>query len=117
MISRAVRAILRRPMKAALPAAALAAALALGCGSACQDLGDRICACEATSAAKDNCRSALRNELGNTVKPTDAQQAMCQQILDGGKCPDFQAHPDQCRFLNTVEGKQDCGLANPPTSP
>ena len=92
---------------AALAATTLTGA---GCGSACQDLGDRICSCQPQGSLRDSCKASIRNELGNVVKPTDADQKVCEQLL--GKCPDFEAHPEQCRALDTVEGKQNCGMAN-----
>ena len=97
-----------------LLAAALAASTltGAGCGSACQDLGDRICACQPLGALRDSCKASIRNELGNVVKPSDADQKVCEQLLR--TCPDFDAHPDQCRALDTVQGKQDCGMANSP---
>ena len=97
---------------AALAATTLTGA---GCGSACQDLGDRICSCQPAGSVRDSCKSSIRNELGNVVKPGDAQEKICQDAL--GTCPDFAAHPDQCRALDTVKGKVDCGMANLPVSP
>ncbi|HYS79357.1 MAG TPA: hypothetical protein VEM76_01535, partial [Anaeromyxobacteraceae bacterium] len=85
------------------------------CGSACQDLGDRICSCQPVGSLRDSCKASIRNELGNVVKPGDAEQKVCAQLL--GKCPDFEAHPDQCRLLDTAQTKQDCGMANSPATP
>ena len=102
--------------KTLLLAAALAATLTgAGCGSPCQDLGDRICTCQPAGSVRDSCKSSIRNELGNVINPGDAQEKTCAQLL--GTCPDFAAHPDQCRSLNTVEGKVACGMAQPPVTP
>ena len=97
---------------AALAAATLTGA---GCGSACQDLGDRICSCQPVGAVRDSCKASIRNELGNVVKPGDAEEKICAQKL--GTCPDFEAHPDRCRELDTVDGKVKCGMANLPVTP
>lgn len=95
-----------------LLAAALTATLTgAGCGSACQDLGDRICSCQPAGSVRDSCKSSIRNELGNVVNPGDDQQKACETLLR--TCPDFEAHPDQCRNLDTVDGKVACGMAFP----
>ncbi len=99
-----------------LLAAALAASMltGAGCGSACQDLGDRICSCQPVGSLRDSCKASIRNELGNVVKPSDADQKVCEQLLRS--CPDFEAHPDQCRALDSVDGKVKCGMANDPAA-
>jgi hypothetical protein len=99
------------PTRLALTALAAAAALAVAaCGSACQDLGDRICSCQSTSALRDSCKSSIRSELGASWgKAGEADQTKCQQLLT--TCPDFEAHSDLCRELSTEEGMVKCGLA------
>lgn len=99
------------PTRLALTALAAAAALAVAaCGSACKDLGDRICSCQASSALRDNCKSSINSELGSDWgKAGQADQAKCEQLLT--TCPDFEAHSDQCRVLSTEEGMVACGLA------
>jgi hypothetical protein len=95
----------------ALAALATAAALALAaCGSACQDLGDRICSCQPAGTFRDSCRSSVRTVLGSSYgQTTQADQTKCQDLLK--TCPDFEAHGDQCRVLSTQAGMEDCGLA------
>lgn len=100
---------------ATVAAAALVSVAA--CGSACQDLGSRICSCQPAGTLRDNCNSSIRNELGSSYgQASAADQAFCQEKL--GTCPDFGTHPDQCPVLNTAAGMQECGLAYPsPTAP
>jgi hypothetical protein len=106
-------------MTTRLALAAVAAAVTLtvaACGSACQDLGDRICSCQPAGSARDNCRSSVRNELGSSYgKATDADQKKCEALLT--TCPDFENHSDQCPVLLTEQGKIACGLAYPPPTP
>ncbi|GEJ58717.1 hypothetical protein [Anaeromyxobacter diazotrophicus] len=102
-------------MTTRLALAAVAAAVlatVAGCGSACQDLGERICGCQPAGTLRDNCNSSIRNELGSSYgQASKADQAFCQAKL--ATCPDFAAHPDECPVLNTAAGMQECGLAYP----
>ncbi len=101
-----------RPL-ALLAAAALAAA---GCGSPCQELGERICNCFPAGAGRDNCKRRVQNTL-STEKPgpTEADQAFCESRLE--TCPDPQDDPSVCDRLRTAQGKVDCGFAFAPEAP
>jgi len=100
----------------ALAALALAATLAVAaCGSACQDLGSRICSCQPAGTLRDNCNASVKNELGSSYgQASGADETTCQKLLT--TCPDFVAHPDQCAVLNVASGMTACGLAYPPVS-
>ncbi len=84
---------------------------AAGCGSACQDLGDRICNCEAEGQVRNNCKTnvAARVKASNA---TDSQQSYCEAKLN--TCPDPNGDINQCAYiLNTCPGRVACGLALP----
>ncbi len=88
-----------------LPALAALAA----CGSPCQDLGDRICNCQPPGVLRDQCQSAVKNQLGSGVQtPGKADEAYCQEKL--ATCPNT---PAMCDWIKTPAGKVACGLAYP----
>ena len=95
----------------ALAALATAAALVVAaCGSACQDLGDRICSCQPAGTLRDSCRSTVRSDLGSSYgQASSADQEMCQKLLT--TCPDFEAHPNLCPELSTRAVMVQCGIA------
>ncbi len=100
-----------RPILAALALAVLAATAA-GCGSACKDLGYRICECQPVGPLRDSCNNGVNTQLGQgTQPPTSADQAYCQEKL--ATCPDPAVDLTACDKLNTAEGKAACGLAYP----
>ena len=102
-----------RPTAAALPMLALT--FVLGCGSPCQELADRICACQATSALRSACSSSVGNQIGSaSQQPGPADQAFCQEKL--ATCPDTTKAPWQCPVLQSADGKVACGLAYPQDS-
>jgi hypothetical protein len=114
LIAGAIQAILPGPMRkpsTVLTLAALAALTLAGCGSACQDLAERICGCQPAGTLQDNCKNSVRNQLGNT-NPSGADQAFCAKTL--GTCPAGSQGSAACDALNTEEGKVACGLAFPP---
>jgi hypothetical protein len=92
--------------------AALGVALALGaagCGSACQDLGYRICQCEAEGQLRNNCQTNVKARVQASA-PSGEEQSYCSSIL--GSCPDPNGDLNQCAWmLNTCAGKVACGLA------
>ncbi len=93
-----------RPTLAALAIAALALS---GCGSACQDLGNRICNCQPAGALRDSCNSGVKSQL-NSSGASSADQAYCESKL--GTCPDPATNPGACDALNTAAGKAACGI-------
>ena len=96
-----------RPVLALAILAALAA-----CGSPCQDLGDRICGCRAPGVERDQCNTAVKNQLSSGVQtPGKSDETHCQELLK--TCPDPGNDPAMCDWLNTVPGKVACGLAYP----
>ena len=101
-------------MRKILATAALAALALLGlahCGSPCQDLADRICNCQPAGTLQDNCKSSVKTQIG-AANPSPADQAFCADRLK--TCPDpGSSTSPQCQVLNTVKGKEDCGLAFP----
>ena len=92
-------------------------ALAAGCGSACQDLGTRICECQPAGSARTACQRAIEDQIdkGNP-KPGSGEQDFCEQKLR--TCPDPDDDREMCDRLQTEEGKIACGLAYPePAAP
>jgi hypothetical protein len=119
-----------RPAVIALAAAAVLASA--GCGSsACQDLGEKLCACQ-PGMTQDSCKAQVQEQLNQLGVDTAGFNGMldrveagqpiryddyCQQRLDA--CTDGQdaaKSTDFCEFLLTEAGKNACGLtpANPP---
>ena len=96
-----------------LPILFALAALA-GCGSPCQDLADRICNCQPQGGLRDNCKSSVRGQLGQS-NPDDATQRFCEGRL--ATCPDPEKTSTACDLLLTAAGKVACGLAFPSPSP
>jgi hypothetical protein len=83
---------------------------ALGCGSPCEDLADRVCTCLPAGAARDNCKSGVKNQIhSGSQKPGDADQQFCQQLLAVCVAPD--ASQNLCDYVQSPEGKVACGLA------
>lgn len=88
------------------------ASLALGCGSACQDLADRVCFCLPAGTQRNSCTSSVKNQVGNgTQRPTGADQDFCRQKLL--TCPDTEHQPWLCPLLQSEWGKEACGLSFP----
>jgi len=84
---------------------------AAGCGSSCQDLGDRICNCEAGGQIRNNCKNNVqaRVKASNT---TSSEQSYCEAKL--ATCPDPNGDINTCAYmLNTCAGRVACGLALP----
>jgi hypothetical protein len=96
--------------------AALPLALAAGCGSPCEDLGDRICLCQPPGGLRDVCRNAVKDQIGKgNPKPTGTQQDFCEQTLR--TCPNPSNDDRACDTQATSAGKIACGLAYPETAP
>jgi hypothetical protein len=93
---------------------ALGLALALGaagCGSACQDLGDRVCQCEPEGQIRNNCKTNVKARV-RAASPSTSEQDYCSNLL--GTCPDPKGDVNMCSYmLNTCPGKVACGLALP----
>lgn len=85
-----------------------AAVLASGCGSACQDLAERVCNCQSAGGARDNCVTSVKNAL-DTSRPSNDDQSFCQGKL--ATCTDPQDDPTMCQRLLTPQGKEACGLS------
>ena len=84
---------------------------AAGCGSACQDLGDRICNCEAEGQIRNNCKTNVSARV-KASNATTSQQDYCQAKL--ATCPDPNGNIEACAYiLNTCPGRVACGLALP----
>lgn len=83
-------------------ACVLSLATAAGCGDACRSLAGQICQCLADDGTRAACnRRASDQEAAYPLRPEDLQY--CQRQLD--------AHACDCNKLNTVEGRQACGVA------
>lgn len=89
-----------------LALAALLATLA-ACGtSPCQELGQRICACQ-PGLDSTSCKSQIEQSL----KSTNPGEATCDKLLASCTAP---AGIDLCEWMLTAAGKTACGLT--PTS-
>jgi hypothetical protein len=95
-----------------LLALALGLTLALGaagCASPCQDLGYRVCSCEAQGQIATNCQTNVKARVRASA-PTGAEQDYCKAIL--ANCPDPNHDLNACAWmLNTCPGRVACGLA------
>jgi len=91
--------------------AALAAALALaGCSTPCQELGNQLCTCRASTTDRSTCERAVKDEL-NRLKPSKDEESFCDEKLKSCKAP---SGIDFCTWLDGAEGKVQCGIAYPP---
>lgn len=94
----------------------LCAALVLGlvlsaCSdSPCQELGERICACQPGGLSADTCTAQVEKQLEN-LDPGDAQ---CEAWLGSCQAP---AGKELCEWMLTADGKRKCGLAPPASAP
>jgi hypothetical protein len=70
------------------------------CSTSCEELAEKICACEATSTARDQCERRA-GDLQDARGTSDAEQERCESFLD--TC--------DCYALDTAAGKRACGLA------
>jgi hypothetical protein len=61
------------------------ALLASACGSACEDLANKVCRCQPTEAKKDRCKINVDAAVRN-FDLSDEQEDRCQKILDQGTC-------------------------------
>lgn len=97
-----------------LLATALGLSLALGaagCGSACQDLGNRICGCQPAGQTRTNCETNVKARV-RAAAPSGDEQGYCSGLL--GSCPNPNGDVNTCAWiLNTCDGKVACGLALP----
>ncbi|HEY8211562.1 MAG TPA: hypothetical protein VIG99_28965 [Myxococcaceae bacterium] len=81
-------------------AAALLPLLLLGCKGSCRQLSEKLCDCQATTAARTSCLQRVASEESR-IAPSSADEAVCSGLLDG--C--------DCHQIDTPEGKVACGLA------
>lgn len=93
----------------------LSAGLALqGCGvHSCQELGNRLCQCVGAGAARDNCKTEVKNQL-SAAGLNDSNYAACEAALTTCYAP---AGATFCEWITTSDGKVACGLAYSPTAP
>ena len=81
-----------------------------GCGSPCQDLGERFCQCTGAGTSRDSCKTDVKNQLKAAGAGSSAEDA-CAAALDTCNAP---AGTLFCEWVNTVNAKVACGLAHPP---
>ena len=73
-----------------------------GCGNACRSLAEQICQCLPDDGTRTACNQRARDaESVYAIRAEDSR--FCQQQLDSHAC--------DCNKLNTVEGRQACGVA------
>ncbi len=98
-------------MSRTLAAAALLSLglLAQGCATPCEELGQRICACQTTAGTeRDACNRAVRAQVMDS-QAGEAEQEACYQKLK--TCPDPGTDGTACDLMKTAAGKAACGLA------
>ena len=84
---------------------------AVGCTTPCQELGDRICNCEAEGQIRNNCKTNVKARV-NASNATTSEQDYCEAKL--ATCPDPNGDINICAYiLNTCPGRVACGLALP----
>ncbi len=87
---------------------------AAGCGDACLNLAQQICACQPDQGSQDTCNNSAKQQA--SVFPTSsADQSFCQKKLDQQQCScgSYTRPADTeacCAKLNTPEGREACGL-------
>lgn len=82
--------------------AALALLFGSGCVHPCLALAEELCECEETETEREACKTRARQAFESVRKPElDEARAECSARLD--RC--------DCAYVDTEEGKQDCGLA------
>ena len=86
-----------------LPVLAL---LGSGCGSACEDLANKICNCQPTRSKIDRCKITVDSATRN-LELSDEEEDRCQSILDSGLC--------SCEALSAGDFAS-CGLAAEPST-
>jgi len=76
---------------------------AVGCSTPCQDLGDRICNCEAEGQIRNNCKSNVKARV-KAANATNSEQDYCDAKL--ATCPDPNGNIDTCAYIiNTCPGR------------
>jgi hypothetical protein len=99
---------------ALLALAALVAAGGLaGCSNPCQELGNKLCACRASSTDRTTCERAVKDEL-NRLHPGKDVENLCDEKVKTCEAP---KGVDFCTWLDGEDGKVACGLAYPPDVP
>jgi hypothetical protein len=110
-----------------LALAAAAALVASGCRtSACQELGERICACQ-PGMTEDTCQAQVEDQLNNLGVDTPGFGPLLDNLEAGepltfedrceatlGACNQVPEGAVFCEWLVTEDGKRACGLTPPP---
>jgi hypothetical protein len=86
-----------------------------GCGTPCQDLGNRLCACSGGGTNTDTCKQQIQNLLKD-AGANSGTEAFCTEKLATCVVPAEPAGVDFCEWLKTETGKVACGLAYPPVA-
>ena len=86
-----------------------------GCGvNSCQELGNRLCQCAGAGSSRDDCKTAIKNQL-SAAGIDDANYAACEAALVTCNAP---ADASFCEWTNTACAKAKCGLsAESPADP
>jgi len=85
----------------------LSLSLAAGCGNACLNLASQICHCLPDDGSRAACNQRAKlSEADIPVRSVD--EVYCQKQLDSHAC--------DCNYLNTPEGRANCGVSFTPSS-
>lgn len=90
-------------MKTKLLSAAIALVASLGsfaCSTPCEELAEKICACEPNRSAIEACKRRAQDRQ-STHDPGTKGQARCEKYID--TC--------DCHAIGTAPGDRACGLA------
>ena len=87
---------------------------ATGCGDACLNLAQQICACQPDQPSIDSCNNSA-SQQAKVFTTSSADQSFCQKKLDQQQCNCASAGTPSateacCAKLNTPEGRNACGL-------
>ena len=75
--------------------------LATACSSPCEELAEKLCACEPGAEARRTCAERKVQDAERRSALTDADQDRCESFVE--TC--------DCNQLGTAEGKRACGEA------
>jgi hypothetical protein len=71
---------------AALALGALGLLAASGCSGPCSTLSEQVCQCRPSRPEIDACVQQVRLSRASKPNPSIAEEAVCEAILDSGKC-------------------------------
>jgi len=105
--------VMKAPLKTVLRAALLVAAcLAVGtaCQDACMQIQDVLCNCRGRTQDEINACETTQSAQEALAPPNNEQIKVCANLLQG--CTNLIDGGTNCQALETISGRQACGIAN-----